>query len=141
MATVLVLEDDLSNLQCFTALLWSAGYNVLKATNGNEAIEIGKNHGESIDLLLADVAVPERSGPAVALELTRSNSSLAVLFVSGTPLFGWEPADANNFKHLPPDRVDLLEKPFLATVLLQKIAQLLGKITQSVPALKLRRAE
>jgi CheY-like chemotaxis protein len=136
MATVLILEDDVSNMECFTALLWSSGYKVLEATTGSEAIEIGKDHGESIDLFLSDVAVPERSGTEVALELSRSHPSLAVLFISGTPLFGWEATDVNNFKRLPHDRVDVLEKPFLPRVLLSKIALLLEKVVHSLPRLK-----
>ena len=137
MATVLILEDNLSNIQCFSALLWSSGYKVLEATTGNEAIEIGRHHGEILDLLLSDVAVPERSGTEVALELIAAHPSLAVLFVSGTPLFAWEPADLNNFKRLPHDRVDVLEKPFLATVLLSKISMLLGTPRNAVPFLKM----
>ena len=62
MSTVLVLEDNLSNLQCFRAMLWSAGYNVLKATTGTQAIHVGSRNKEGVDLLLSDVAVPERSG-------------------------------------------------------------------------------
>jgi CheY-like chemotaxis protein len=38
MKTILVLEDDPSNMQVFCALLWSIGYNVLEATTGEEAI-------------------------------------------------------------------------------------------------------
>ena len=91
MKTVLVLEDDPSNMQAFSALLWSMGYRVLEATTGKEAIEAGRPQYGSIDLLLADVDVPERSGTEVALELIKSHPAISVLFVSGTPMYAWSP--------------------------------------------------
>src|SRR5689334_17265231 len=96
MRTVLVLEDDPSNMQIFSALLWSAGYKVLEATSGNEAIQYGKGSSETIDLLLSDIMVPDCSGTEVALELTKSNERLATLFISGTPISGWDTKDVNN---------------------------------------------
>ena len=65
-------------------MLWSAGYNVLEATTGTEAIQVGARNEKGVDLLLSDVAVPERSGTEVALELSASHPSMVVLFVSGT---------------------------------------------------------
>ena len=126
MRTVLVLEDDLSNMQMFSALLWSEGYKVLEATGGNEAVETGTRHDEPIDLLLSDIAVPERSGTEVALELIASHPAMVILFVSGTPMYAWDGTDLNNFRRLPPDRVDVLEKPFKPPALLDKIGKLLG---------------
>ena len=73
MKTVLVLEDDPSNMQAFSALLWSMGYRVLEATTGKEAIEAGRPHYGPIDLFLSDVDVPELSGTAVAVELIKSH--------------------------------------------------------------------
>ena len=125
MRTVLILEDDPSNLQIFSALLSSAGYRVLEATSGNEAIEIAENKG-NIDLLISDVVVPERSGTEVALELTKSRPALTSLFISGTPMRGWDVRDLNNFRRLPPEQVDFLEKPFRPRTLLAKIGALLG---------------
>jgi len=52
MKTVLVLEDDPSNMRGFSALLSSIGYSVLEATTGKEGIEAGNRHG-SIDLFLS----------------------------------------------------------------------------------------
>ena len=125
MSTVLVLEDNLSNLQCFRAMLWSAGYNVLEATTGTEAIQVGSRNEKGVDLLLSDVAVPERSGTEVALELSASHPSMAVLFVSGTPVDGWESTDRENLRRLRPDRLEVLEKPVLPSMLLEKVRKLL----------------
>src|SRR5262249_5153189 len=124
--TVLILEDDLTNMQVFSALLQSGGYKVLEATSGNEAIETGQRHSGAINLFLSDIVVPERSGTEVALALISSHPVMAILFVSGTPMSAWDATDLNNFRRLPPDRVDVLEKPFRPLALLDKISKLLG---------------
>jgi two-component system, cell cycle sensor histidine kinase and response regulator CckA len=127
MKTVLVLEDDPSNMQAFSALLWSLGYRVLEATTGKEAIEAGSPHFGPIDLFLSDVDVPEPSGTKVALELVKSHPAISVLFVSGTPMYGWSRTDLDNFRRLPSDRVDFIEKPIPVFVLLEKINDLIEK--------------
>jgi two-component system cell cycle sensor histidine kinase/response regulator CckA len=125
MKTILVLEDDPSNMQVFCALLWSVGYNVLEATTGEEAIELGSHHSGSIDLLISDVSLPKPSGTDVAVELLKSHPSMPILFVSGAPMYAWDGSDLGNFEQLPPDRTAFLEKPFAASVLLNEVSGLL----------------
>lgn len=124
MATVLVLEDDPANMQIISALLWSAGFRVLEANSGHEAIENGKHHPDGIDLLISDISLPDRSGTEVALELTKSHPVIATLFISGTPMDGWARRDLDNVRRL--DRVDFLEKPFRPITLIETSQKLLG---------------
>ena len=135
MKTILVLEDDPSNLQVFCALLWSTGYNVLEAATGEEAIEVGNHHSGSIDLFISDVATPKPSGTDVAVELLKSRPTMPILFVSGTPMYAWAESDLCNFQKLPPDRADFLEKPFRASALLHKVSGLLVRATTAYAAL------
>jgi CheY-like chemotaxis protein len=134
MRTILVLEDDASNMQVFSALLWSRGYRVVEATTGRQAIEAGKLHDPPIDLLLSDVDVPEISGTVVALELLKSYPTMRVLFVSGNPLDAWDRNDLENFKQLPSDLVDFIEKPFRSLAFLDRIDQLIERRNQSCGA-------
>jgi two-component system cell cycle sensor histidine kinase/response regulator CckA len=134
MKTILVLEDDPSNMQVFCALLWSMGYNVLEATTGEEAIDFGNHHSGPIDLLISDVGVPKPSGTDVAVELLKSDPAMPVLFVSGAPMYSWNRSDLRNFQQLPPDRTDFLEKPFRASVLLDRVSGLLLKATNAYAA-------
>jgi two-component system, cell cycle sensor histidine kinase and response regulator CckA len=129
MKTILVLEDDPSNLEVFCALLSSIGYDVMEATTGEEAIQFGNHHLGPIDLFISDVAVPKPSGTDVAVELLKSHPAMPILFVSGTPIYAWDKSDFRNFQQLPPDRTDFLEKPFQASVLLDKVSGLLLKTT------------
>jgi CheY-like chemotaxis protein len=125
MKTILVLEDDPSNMQVLCTLLWSSDYRVLEATTGKEALEALNHQQGPIDLLISDVAVPVLSGTEVALELNKSHPAIPILFVSGTPMSAWSRRDLHNFQRLPPDRVDFLEKPFGAAVLLDKVGELI----------------
>jgi response regulator RpfG family c-di-GMP phosphodiesterase len=127
MNTILVLEDDPSNMQAFSALLWSKGYHVLEATTGKKALLAGNHHDPAIDLLVSDVAVPEPSGTVVALELVKSYPAMGILFVSGTPIYAWDRNDLQNFRKLPSDLVDFLEKPFRASAFLDKVDEMLRR--------------
>jgi two-component system, cell cycle sensor histidine kinase and response regulator CckA len=133
MKTVLVLEDDASNMRAFHAALGLGGYRVLGAANGSEAIDTCNHCSEPIDLFLSDVALPERSGTEIALELNKSHPAMSILFVSGTPMTGWSASDLKNLEQLPRDRVGFLEKPFLPAVLLQKINELLRERVRRAP--------
>ena len=126
MKTVLVLEDDPSNMRGFSALLKSIGYSVLEATTGKEGIEAG-NRQASIDLFLSDVDVPGPSGTEVALELIKSHPTMPILFVSGTPMYSWRRNDVDNFRQLPSDLVDFIEKPCRLSAFLEKVGELIEK--------------
>jgi len=126
MMTVLVLEDDPSNMRGFSALLSSIGYCVLEATTGKEGIEAG-NRQASIDLFLSDIDVPGPSGTEVALELIKSHPTMPTLFVSGTPMYSWRRNDVDNFRQLPSHLVEFIEKPYRLSALLEKVGELIGQ--------------
>jgi CheY-like chemotaxis protein len=126
MKTVLVLEDDPSNMQAFSAVLWLFGYSVLEATTRKEAVEAENCHG-SIDLFLSDVDVPGPSGTEMALELMKSHPTVPVLFVSGTPMHSWRRNDLDNFRQLPSELVDFIEIPCRLSAFLVKVGELIEK--------------
>jgi FixJ family two-component response regulator len=97
---------------------------VLEATTGMEGIEAGNRHG-SIDLFLSDVDVPGPSGTEVALELIKSHPTMPVLFVSGTPMYSWRRNDLHNFRQMPSDLVDFIEKPCRLSAFLEKVGKLI----------------
>src|SRR5258708_36659203 len=110
MKTVLVLEDDPSNMQAFSVVLGLFGYSVLEATTGQEAIEAGHCHG-SIDLFLSGIGVPGPSGTEGALELIKTHPTMPVFFVSGTPMYSWARDDLDNFRQLPSELWYFTRKP------------------------------
>jgi two-component system, cell cycle sensor histidine kinase and response regulator CckA len=82
-ATVLIAEDEAVVRTMIREVLRSAGYNVLEASNGRDAIRIHGLHGDSIDVLLTDVVMPDLSGVELATQLTAASSGLRTLFISG----------------------------------------------------------
>jgi len=136
METVLVLEDEKTNLKVIALVIRLDGYRVLEAADGNTALGICKQYRARIHLLVADVQLPGISGTQVAIEILKYWPELAILFTSGTPLKHWAAADLVGLKQLSGARVDILEKPFTPLALGQKVRELLSGTRQDacIPA-------
>ncbi|MGC4093847.1 MAG: ATP-binding protein [Polyangiaceae bacterium] len=80
---VLVVDDEEAVRKTTARLLKSLGYDVILASSGDEAVNIAETHPVPIDILLCDVAMPERSGPDVARAVTRARPNIRTLLVSG----------------------------------------------------------
>jgi PAS domain S-box-containing protein len=81
--TILVVEDDAEVQETTVATLEELGYHVLKADDGERALDIVKRRPH-IDLLFTDVVMPGRySGPEMAREAQRLLPGLSVLYTSG----------------------------------------------------------
>src|SRR5260370_41422870 len=63
--------------------LVAAGYRVLEARDGEEALRIAEGHTEPIHLLLTDVMMPRLNGVELAGRLTRQRPDTKVLYMSG----------------------------------------------------------
>ena len=81
--TVLVVEDD-DAVRFFTeAVLKAAGYDVLTASNGIEALSIARSSARPIHLLMSDVVMPVLGGHALAEQFHALRPDARVLFTSG----------------------------------------------------------
>jgi two-component system cell cycle sensor histidine kinase/response regulator CckA len=125
--TILVLDDDASNLKVISLVLRSRGYDVLEASNGAEAIRICKSHHDPIHLLIADVKIPDIPGTQVALSVIQSCPDSAILFVSGTAVNSWTTDELSILERLPPGSFEILEKPFTPTALEEKVMRLVNQ--------------
>jgi PAS domain S-box-containing protein len=81
--TVLLVEDHSSTRALIRSVLQRAGYEVLEARDGEEAVEVGENHGGPVHLLVTDVVLPRISGPQVAAQLSLRWPALRTLYTSG----------------------------------------------------------
>lgn len=82
--TVLVVEDEEPVRLILSEALSNAGYTVLEASSGPEALEAWDVHADSIRLLLCDVVLPDGlSGFDLSLRLTEARPSLRVILMSG----------------------------------------------------------
>ncbi|MCG8346898.1 MAG: ATP-binding protein [Chloroflexales bacterium] len=118
--TIIVVEDEATVRALVVQVLRDQGYTVLEAPNGAEGLRLAQEYADAtIDLLIADVVMPQMSGKMLAERLTALRQGLKVLFISGY-------ADNAIVHHgrLDPG-VLLLQKPFSPTGLIRRVREVL----------------
>jgi DNA-binding response OmpR family regulator len=83
--TVLIVDDEPSVLRFMAAIVRTAGYEVLLADGGDEALAICKSSANGIDLMISDVAMPRMNGRALAQCMNQKYPDVPIVFVSGYP--------------------------------------------------------
>jgi two-component system cell cycle sensor histidine kinase/response regulator CckA len=119
--TILLVEDEQALREVTRRILAGAGYHVIVAENGPEALRTADMYKGRIDLLLSDVIMPQMPGPQLARRLLEQRPSVRVLLMSG---FAQPILDSGG--HLDAGMV-LIEKPFSGPGLLAKIAQVIER--------------
>ena len=119
--TILLVEDEQALREVTRRILAGAGYRVIAAASGPEALDAAAEHPGSIDLLLSDVVMPQMPGPQLAKLLVGVRPLVRVLLMSG---FAQPILDSGG--HLD-EGVVLIEKPFSGPALLAKVAEILGR--------------
>jgi CheY-like chemotaxis protein len=84
-ATVLLVEDEEIVRAVVREVLETAGYTVLAARHGRQALEVWAEHGDAIDVVVSDVVMPEVGGIELAAELRQTRPGLGVILMSGYP--------------------------------------------------------
>jgi two-component system, cell cycle sensor histidine kinase and response regulator CckA len=109
---IMVVEDEEGVRKLIARILGEAGYQVLSAASGVEALAIQRRTPHKIEVLVADVIMPNMRGPDVARAMRQHQPNLPVLFVTGYT--GFPLAETPGFG--PEDEV--LGKPFAPQQLL-----------------------
>jgi len=115
--TVLVVEDNVLNRELTNALLKSAGYSVLLAKDGAEALMLIAR--ESVDLMLLDVDLPFIDGHKVLEALNEKGIEVPTIFVSGLP------GEEIEVKAFQIGAADFIRKPVKNSVLLARVAKVM----------------
>ena len=117
--TVLVVEDDPLVRKVTVRSLVAAGYRVITASNGPEALEIAASDEVSFDLLLTDLIMPGLNGLQIADGMRHDRPGLRVVYMSG---YAYDViAKAGE---LDPG-IEILRKPFSASRLQERVRRAL----------------
>jgi two-component system, cell cycle sensor histidine kinase and response regulator CckA len=113
--TVLVAEDEDSVRNLTQRVLERAGYSVLLARNGVEALEISERHQGPIDLLVTDMVMPSMNGRQLYERLVAVRPDLRVVYLSGY-------TDSTVLRSgLLDDTAKFLQKPFTGSALARRV--------------------
>lgn len=117
--TVLVAEDDAEQRSLYAAILQSAGYRVLEARDGREAVEVVQR--ERPGLVLMDVTMPGTSGWNAVRTLKEDVDTMGVPIIVVTGLVGSFDRDAS----LAAGADEHLDKPVSPQALLREVRRFL----------------
>lgn len=117
--TLLLVEDEEGVREVISEWLAGHGYTVLTAGNGAEALTLSGAETREIDLLVADVVMPQMGGPALAERLLLQRPNLRVIYVSGYA------DEAIGDPRVLAAGAAFLQKPFSLDTLLRKVREIL----------------
>jgi len=118
--TVLVVEDNIPVAELERKALKSAGYNVILANNGKDALDIYRTRKEEISLLILDLLLPKMLGRDCLMELLKIDPSVKVLIASG-----YAPEDQLH-REISSLVKGFIQKPFGMAELLEAVKNALG---------------
>jgi CheY-like chemotaxis protein len=123
--TILLAEDEQDVREISREFLTLAGYTVLEAKDGTEAVEIARRHAHDIHLLVTDMVMPGMAGRELATQLRAIRPSLKVIYMSGyTEHSAGHPGEWDS-------SAILLTKPFTRSAILRAVREILEGRKQS----------
>jgi len=129
METILVVDDEPDVCGLARDCLVAAGYRVLEAGGGDEALRLAEAYSEPIHLLLTDVVMPRLNGVELARRLTRQRPDTKVLYMSGFAVVGAQIESLSGPGLEPGDPI--LPKPFSSETMTRKVREVLGSPSPS----------
>jgi PAS domain S-box-containing protein len=119
--TVLLVEDS-DPLRLLTReMLTRAGYVVLEASDGFEALNVSETYAGEIHLLMTDIIMPKMRGTEVARRIAQQRPRTAIVLLSG-----YTEEAVSEMEHA--GRIALIEKPYTADTLLRTVRRLLDDV-------------
>lgn len=120
MGTILLVEDEAPVRNFAARALRNKGYTVLEADCGEAALEIVKEQGAQLDIIVSDVIMPGMNGPEMIKQIMPDYPKIKVIFISGYA----EDAFADSFGE--DYHFNFLPKPFTLKQLAGKVKEVLG---------------
>ncbi len=122
--TVLVVDDNEGVRKLTQRILTAAGYTVLAAANGGEALLLSEQHAGPIDLVLTDVVMPLMGGHDLVKRLSLVRPTIRALYMSG-----YSDDAISNHGVVNAGRL-LVMKPFTKQDLLHKTREALDSVSR-----------
>jgi PAS domain S-box-containing protein len=119
--TILIGEDDPRVRDLLREVLSSAGYHIIEAVDGNDAIKVFRKNRDSIHLVILDVIMPKKDGKEAYAEIKKVRPDIKVIFVSGYSV------DIIQKKGILELGLNFISKPILPNDLLLKVRDALDK--------------
>jgi PAS domain S-box-containing protein len=120
MENLLIAEDEEIVRTFMKKILERAGYKVIAANNGEDAVTRFKEHDE-ISLVLADVIMPGKNGREMVDEIRKLKPGVKAVFISGYA------SDIMHKKGIIEEGMEFITKPFRKDELLQKVREVLDR--------------
>ena len=117
---ILVVDDEDIVLRTASSVLQKAGYEVLTAANGREAIEVFRNRRDAIRAVLLDMTMPVLSGEGTLRELRAMQPSIPVILSSG-----YNEVEAIQ-RFAGKGLAGFLQKPYSARTLLEMVRRVIA---------------
>jgi PAS domain S-box-containing protein len=127
--TLLLAEDDADVRNLTKTILTEAGYTVLEAVDGEDAIKVFTENKDAVQLVLLDVIMPKKNGKEVHNWIKKISPGAKVLFMSGYS------ADTIFKKGVLEEGLNFLTKPATPPELLMKVREVIDKKSESDKAI------
>ncbi len=124
--TILLVDDEEAIIDVHRQILRSLGYRVLEARSGTEAVELFKEKGPGIALIILDMIMPGLSGRETFDRIRAIDPDARIILCSGYSLDGQAQAIMDK------GCAAFLQKPFDVALLSHKIREVLKKTTPPV---------
>ncbi|MDH4246314.1 MAG: response regulator [Deltaproteobacteria bacterium] len=123
--TILVAEDEPPLLDLLVSLLESKGYQIIRASNGEEAVARFEEFKEKIDLVILDVIMPKMRGHQALLRMKELRKDLPVVFSTGYA------GNALSPEFLAEHDARMIHKPYSPAMLFRTVREALDKLNPS----------
>jgi PAS domain S-box-containing protein len=117
--TLLVAEDEDLVRAFMQKILDRAGYKVIAAADGEDAVDKFRENSEEISLILSDVVMPRKNGREIIEEARKIKPAIRSIFISGYT------SNVMHAKGIFEEGMDFIAKPFVKETLLRKVREIL----------------
>jgi CheY-like chemotaxis protein len=120
-ASLLLVEDNDTLRNLLQRTLQGAGFSVLSASDGVEALRLCQQHDGAINLTVSDIVMPQLNGLQMTEQIRAARPKMKFLFITGFA------DEFPELRELIKNGGDVLEKPFLPSELIGKVEKILNQ--------------